>query len=864
MFRKTKVNRAIISAMAAGIAASTAGVAAAASLEEVIVTATKTSASTQDIAVKVSAITSEKLDQLGVSNFEDYLIQLPGVTAGGSGPGQNTIYIRGVASTTPAISTAGVAGLAPNVAFYLDEQPLAQPGRNLDVYAADLSRVEVLAGPQGTLFGASSQAGTVRLITNKPDPSAAYGKMKLGFSTMNEGGTNNNVEVMYNLPVSDAVTLRGVVYRDDKGGYIDNIHGTRTLEESARFRVEGFMRSNGVPVSARRAGFETGQFTDTDGDGYVNLPATFIAADNSDLVEDDFNESTYEGARLSALINLGEDWDLLVSHTTQQLDSDGVFFADPDLGDLEIQSWIDDSLEDEFNNTSWTLTGRIAGLDVVYTGAYTERTADQNIGYSDYMFIGQYLPYYVCDYSVTYGDGTGTCYAPDLVVPSHSETEVTTHEIRITTDQEADMRLTAGAFFSDTTLEERNSFTYPGSVFAQGWGGAGSGPGFSSVNYSYGDGFLSSQEPFAPGEIFRNDIQRTDEQKGLFGELSYDVSDELSLTLGARYYDITVDFDGSANGSFYNFCGSANPDCGDAQVFGTNIADLYNGDSTVGGETVYRGTAVEDIPDKAESSGTILKFTASYTPSDDLLLYATLSEGFRPGFLNRPGGYTSSDGSYTVPFNFETDELMNYEFGWKADLLDGSMRFNGSAFMSVIDGLQTTIFDPSIANLFFSDNSADAEVTGIEMDLIWAPESIDGLTISGGLSLLDTEITKVLVPTDDVRKGDSLAFAPEMQANLQARYEWSLEGGAMAHVMPHMSHSAEQYSDIIRINRDLIHSWTMLGITAGITTETWGAELFVDNLTDERAELSRNYINDRERVSYARPRTMGVRLTYNF
>lgn len=130
--------------------------------------------------------------------------------------------------------------------------------------------------------------------------------------------------------------------------------------------------------------------------------------------------------------------------------------------------------------------------------------------------------------------------------------------------------------------------------------------------------------------------------------------------------------------------------------------------------------------------------------------------------------------------------------------------------------------------------------------------------------MLDTEITKVLVPTDDVRKGDSLAFAPEMQANLQARYEWSLEGGAMAHVMPHMSHSAEQYSDIIRINRDLIHSWTMLGITAGITTDTWGAELFIDNLTDERAELSRNYINDRERVSYARPRTMGVRLTYNF
>ena len=137
MFRKTKVNRAVVSVIAAGFAATGASLAAA-QIEEVIVTATKTSASTQDIPIAVSAITSEKLDQMGISNFEDYLIQLPGVTAGGSGPGQNTIYIRGVASTTPAISIAGVAGLAPNVAFYLDEQPLAQPGRNLDVYAADL------------------------------------------------------------------------------------------------------------------------------------------------------------------------------------------------------------------------------------------------------------------------------------------------------------------------------------------------------------------------------------------------------------------------------------------------------------------------------------------------------------------------------------------------------------------------------------------------------------------------------------------------------------------------------------------------------------------------------------------------------
>ncbi|MBC8382016.1 MAG: TonB-dependent receptor [SAR92 clade bacterium] len=851
MFRKTKVNRAVVSVIAAGFAATGASLAAA-QIEEVIVTATKTSASTQDIPIAVSAITSEKLDQMGISNFEDYLIQLPGVTAGGSGPGQNTIYIRGVASTTPAISIAGVAGLAPNVAFYLDEQPLAQPGRNLDVYAADLSRVEVLAGPQGTLFGSSSQAGTVRLITNKPDPSEAYGKLKMGFSQTNSGGTSNNFEAMYNLPVSDKVTLRGVVYSDDKGGYIDNVHGTRTLEESARFRVEGFVRTNGVPVSAARTGFQGGG-VDADGNGYVDMPGvTFIAADNTDLLEEDFNQSKYTGARLSALISLSDDWELLLSHTTQELEADGVFFADPNLGDLEIQSYIDDSLQDEFDNTSWTLTGRVAGLDVVYTGAYTERTADQNIGYSDYMFVGQYLPYYVCDYSVTYGDGTGTCYEPNMSAPSHSETEVSTHEIRITTDQDKRTRLTAGAFFSETTLQERVSFTYPGSIKAQGWGGAGSGPGFASPNYSYSDGYLSSNEPYAPGEIFRNDIERTDEQMGVFGELSYDISDDLSVTLGARYYDIEIDFDGSAAGSFYNFCGSTNPSCVDAQVFGTNIATLYGGDNPTSGI------------DKATADGTIFKFTASYTPTEDMLLYATVSEGFRAGFLNRPGGYTSKDGLYTVPYQFDTDEMMNYEFGWKADMMDGRMRFNGSVFMAQIDGLQTTIFDPSIANLFFSDNAADAEVTGLEADLIWAPESIEGLTISAGLSILDTEITKTLTTSKDVVAGDSLAFAPERQANLQARYEWTTDSGLTAHIMPHLAHSASSYSDIIRINRDRIAGWTLMGLTAGVTSDTWGAELYIDNLTDERAELARNYINDRERVSYARPRTMGVRMTYNF
>jgi iron complex outermembrane receptor protein len=166
--------------------------------------------------------------------------------------------------------------------------------------------------------------------------------------------------------------------------------------------------------------------------------------------------------------------------------------------------------------------------------------------------------------------------------------------------------------------------------------------------------------------------------------------------------------------------------------------------------------------------------------------------------------------------------------------------------------------------LFFSDNAANAEVKGLEADMIWLPSGIDGLTVSAGVSVLDTEMTKVITPTKDVSLGDELAFAPRVQGNLQARYEWDMSSGMVAHVMPHLAYSAKSYSDVISINREEIASWTLLGITAGVSSSTWGAEIFVDNIADSRAEMARNFVFDRSRVSYARPRTMGVRLNYNF
>jgi len=123
-----------------------------ATIEEVVVTSRKKSESLQDVPLSVATLGERNLEEKGINVFEDYLLQLPGVTAGGSGPGQSTIYIRGLASTTPNLTTAGCWRLSANVSFYLDEQPLAYPGRNLDVYAADVSRIEVLSGHKNSIW----------------------------------------------------------------------------------------------------------------------------------------------------------------------------------------------------------------------------------------------------------------------------------------------------------------------------------------------------------------------------------------------------------------------------------------------------------------------------------------------------------------------------------------------------------------------------------------------------------------------------------------------------------------------------------------------------------------------------------------
>ena len=816
---------------------------AQAQIEVIEVTATRRPEVAQDVPIALRALTAETLDQLNIGNFSDYLVQMPGLTAGGSGPGQGTIYIRGVASTTPTISVAAVAGLTPNVALYLDDQPVTQPGRNLDVYAADLDRVEVLSGPQGTLFGASSQAGNVRLITAKPDLEGFSSRVSAGASATAGGAAGARAEAVLNLPLSNSFALRGVLYSDRQGGYIDNAPAEIDMSRSRRFEPAGLVRGNGVPLGAAGAGFQA----------EADLAAVnFIRGTNEDAVGEDINPVTYQGFRLSGLYEIDSDWRMTLSHMRQRIDADGVFLIDPALDapdELSVQRFFaGEGVEDSFTNTALTVEGRLGELETVLTTAWLNRDVDSLIDYTDYLFVGQYLPYYICDATVTYPAEApaGSCHDPRIFVTGDTESKVFSRELRFNTPTENRLRSTFGVFFSDSEILELNDFVYPGAANAESFtpGVFGFAP-----NYPLPGAWRRQPGPFPAGVIFRNDIRRSDEQYGAFAEASWDiVPDTLAITVGMRNYEIDVDLEGSANSSFGNF-GQAE----DQQMFGANLSALYDGSGTA----VVNGQSVA-LPDTGRASGNIHKLNLSWTAREGLLYYATYSEGFRPPLLNRPVGAGG-----VVPGLVRTDELVNWEIGAKTLSEDRDLQLNWSAFIENIDDLQSTIFDANIVNLFFSDNAAHARVRGVEGDFVWMPQAVDGLTVSGAVSLLDSEILEIVSTTSAIAPpGSDLANAPGFQASLRARYEWSPGNGIDAWVMPQLSHSDSSWSDIVLINRIRQDAWTILGLSAGLTRGDWQVEARIDNLGNERAVLSSFYGNDRERLTIARPRSFSLQLSY--
>src|SRR5580692_3699286 len=300
---------AILSGSSAGLvnAAAAADTEASEGIQEITVTAQRRTENMQDVPITITALTGETIKQLNITTLNDYVKFLPNVTVANQGPGQGLIYMRGLATTEDGQQSSGATGSFPNVAVYLDEQSAQLPGRNLDVYAADIERIEVLEGPQGTLFGAGAQAGVLRYITNKPKLDVTEAIVNAGYGYTSHGDPSSSIEAVINLPlIADTLAVRGVIYSDTRGGYINNVPGTFSrLPTDIGIHYAGYATgcTVGTPVAGQCAAGSATAYGVPPGSPTVN---------NNALVADAINPVTYQGVRVSALVKFNEDWNALL------------------------------------------------------------------------------------------------------------------------------------------------------------------------------------------------------------------------------------------------------------------------------------------------------------------------------------------------------------------------------------------------------------------------------------------------------------------------------------------------------------------------------------------------------------------------
>ena len=832
-------------AIAAILGGSSAGVAHAAApasdadtssegIQEIVVTAQRRTENMQDVPITIQALTAETLTQLSVSTFDDFVKYLPNVTAANNGPGQESIYMRGLgAGGVSGNQGAGAVGPFPNVAIYLDEQSGQVPGRNLDIYAADLERIEVLEGPQGTLFGAGAQAGVLRYITNKPKLDVTEGSVDAGYAYTSHGDPSSNVTGVINLPlIPDTLAVRAVIYSDTRGGYINNVPGT-------------FIRSS-TDLGIHYAGYTNNIPSYTSKQSSVN---------NNNLVANAINPLTYQGLRLSALYKFSDDWNALLAQSYQNMDAEGVFYETPSssgpavapnpggpvsmpLPDLSVQLYNPSYDKDRFENTSLTIDGNLGALKLVYAGSYLVRDVTQVQDYTNYA-RGVYGDYYQC---VPGTNGKqGQCYSPSA---TWNDTEKDTHnsqELRLSTPDDWRIRGIAGIFWEDLTIHEETNFQYK------------TAPGFAPLIPPPG---ATSNDPNVRNDntAFFEDVTRGYTQKAAFGSVDFDlIPKRLTFTLGTRYYKFDNTEVGSAVSSFGCYVG-----------YTTTTPCTTSGDSiNLNAEGLH-----------STYSGFKSRANVSFKVTDSAMLYYTWSQGFRPGGFNR-NSTVHLNGTFATPLTFAPDTLTNNEVGWKTEWFDHRVQFNGAVYQEDWKNVQVLFFDPQggLGNLVFTTNGPNYRVRGAETQFV--ARVMHGLTLSGAASWNSSSQTNspYLIgvngqPITSVRNpygapGSPLSQSPPFQANLRARYEFMV---ADYHAFCQLGgvHQAHSYSAVGYIANYDLPAYTTYDASLGIARDAWMVQLYGQNVTDARYVT---YIGDGQFVQtnfVGRPRTMGLKYSYKF
>lgn len=597
---------------------------------EIVVTAAKREQSVRDVSGSVAAVSEATLQKLNAQSLADYITRVPGVVFNDYQPGVSEVVIRGVASTTYHEANQATTG------YYLNELPLGEPGFPLvipDVDAFDVSRVEVLRGPQGTLFGSSSLGGAINYVVNEADPGGFDAGFEGMVSTTKRAGGDIGYAVkgMVNLPIAtDKLAVRLVALQRVDAGYLNNA-------------ALGEKGSNDLRVRGLRGSIV---FTPT------------------------------ETTRISAL-SMYQEYDLD--------DQTYVLFGPPKT--FERPNTVAEYQDTDFMMHSLKLEQELGFATLTALGSYTEKNASLLF---DYAF-GAFDPR---TNTPLVGIGFGT-----------SKTHFA--ELRLTSPDDTRFRWLIGANYTRLRGEGNDRLRIDGIS--------------DYIDANPGEFGGQPSSVIAPDDLIERTtyVNRVTE-KALFGEASFDIVDQLTLTLGGRVFEYRT-----------------RPE-----------AELLPNAALI--------PPYDYAPAADKQSGFIPKASLTFKPSRDFMIYALYSEGFRIGGLN----------AFALPFpdlpqSFESDTTKNYEIGTRFDLVDGALTVDLTAYHIDWDNIQARLFTPDVRA--YTVNGGGADIDGVELSLTLRPTR--NLTFASNVSYNDARLSALLpdtfAPGGGYAKGSRLPGASE-------------------------------------------------------------------------------------------------------
>jgi iron complex outermembrane recepter protein len=782
-------------------------------LAEVVVTAQKRSQDTKDVPVSIGVVDGKDIASLRVQNLEDVTRIVPGISFaahqnGPAGPGQDNITIRGVSSTVGN----------PTVGVYIDELPiitLTGYEGQAEPRLIDIERIEVLRGPQGTLYGASSEGGTVRFLTNKPDSHEFSGRVKQDVSYTKHGGWNYDSQGVVNIPVVEGVfALRASAEFGENSGYID------------RYALTG-----SLAAGTAGAGDLIKKGTNRDKNMALHLKALWTPSDNFSVTPDILYQQTN-----------AED-------TSTFIPSTGLYSTF-----LPVQAYIHDTLF----IPSLTVKAGFGFADLTSVTGYVNRqanrqtdgTAFNSAAISQFFLDTVGTPPYTTHQAEN--DNILGNIASPVLFKDHFNTW--TQEFRLSSPAEQKrIKWVAGLFFSDQQYEHLDYETAPGY-----------GAAFQSI-YGYDintDPVLNPSigNPPVLTNFWDNDLVWTvhdhndTKQYAVFGQIDIDVTPSLHVGLGERYVKAKERFTESGGG-FFDFGGA-----------GTGTCTI-----PAGATSCVPTPPTGPYEQQADFSTNTPKATVTWDVTPLSSLYASAGKGYRLGGATTPNTNAAciqglaTIGFANVPTNYDPDSLWSYELGSKSLVFEKTLSINADVYLINWKNIQQTIVIP-ICGGQFNTNVGDARAIGGEIEARYKPPAVSGLLLGLNLGAEHAYITSSTNETA-FAVGDHVLYTPEFTATILADYGWHVTDAIGAFVRGDYEYTGKSYGAFSPQASSPFYlnpSYSVVNLNAGIVVGKFEFSVFAKNLGDNKTILQSPQINSVTEGYTLRPRTIGLAVQAKF